>query len=143
MKRLDLYFSHLLSRILTEANARSREFEWRLKLARADARSGISQPSRVEHTGNPPDCSIRPASGGRIDPIFPNFQRRTDRFDNQRVTRFEVLIEAAHVKASFLHQVRDDLPFSPGILVGDSCMSPAKSALTCIPARSQKISTPK
>jgi hypothetical protein len=55
----------------------------------------------------------RPASGGCIDPIFPNFQRGTDRFGNQRVTRFEVLIEAAHGKASFLHQVRDSDPGEP------------------------------
>ena len=43
----------------------------------------------------------------------------------------------------FANQGKDDLPFSPGILVGDTLYVSVKSALTCIPARSQKISTPK
>src|SRR6267154_3581775 len=55
----------------------------------------------------------RPASGGGIDPLFPHFQRRADRFSNQRVTRFEVLIEATHGEAGFLHQVRDSNPREP------------------------------
>jgi hypothetical protein len=42
-----------------------------------------------------------------------HFQRGTDRFGNQRVTRFEVHIEAAYGKASFLHQVRDSDPGKP------------------------------
>jgi hypothetical protein len=52
-------------------------------------------------------------SGGCVDPIFPHFQRGTDRLGNQRVTRLEVLIEAAHSKAGFLHQIRDSDPSEP------------------------------
>jgi hypothetical protein len=51
----------------------------------------------------------RLASDGCIDPIFPHFQRGADRFGNQCVTRFEVLIEAAHGKASFLGEDNHDI----------------------------------
>ena len=53
----------------SSSRARSLEFGWRRQLARADASFGISQPSRVEHTGDHRDCSIRSIS--RIHPIIP------------------------------------------------------------------------
>src|SRR5260370_40323015 len=73
------------------------------------------------------DC--RPARCGSVHSTFPAAKCGADRFGDQSVARIEVLVEAVHGKASFLHQVCNSDPGnalfaeSPGSDFNDALVS--------------------